>query len=47
MDILDNIFETVEKAGKLVACDSAEGIKQIAGVDNFEQAFVRIVKGEM
>ena len=37
----------IMKAGKLVACDSAEGIKQIAGVDNFEQAFVRIVKGEM
>ena len=37
----------IMKAGKLIACDTAEGIKQIAGVDNFEQAFVRIVKEAM
>ncbi len=30
--------------GKLLACDMAENIKRIAGVDNFEQAFVKIVK---
>jgi hypothetical protein len=30
--------------GKLLACDTAENIKRIAGVDNFEQAFVKIVK---
>lgn len=31
--------------GKLLICDSAENIKRIAETDNFEQAFIRIVKG--
>ena len=31
--------------GKLLICDTAERIKETAGTDNFEQAFVRIVKG--
>ena len=35
----------IMKDGKLLLCDTAEGIKQTAGVDNFEQAFIRIVKG--
>ena len=35
----------IMKDGKLLLCDTAEGIKQTAGVDNFEQAFICIVKG--
>lgn len=35
----------IMKDGKLLVCDTADAIKQIAGTDNFEQAFVRIVKG--
>jgi hypothetical protein len=31
--------------GRLLLCDTAENIKQIAQTDNFEQAFIRIVKG--
>ena len=35
----------IMKDGKLLVCDTAEKIKKIAGTDNFEQAFIRIVKG--
>ena len=35
----------IMKDGKLLVCDTAEQIKQIAGADRFEEAFVRIVKG--
>ncbi len=35
----------IMKDGKLLLCDTAEGIKQVAGADRFEEAFVRIVKG--
>ena len=35
----------IMKEGKLLTCDTAAGIKETAGVDNFEQAFIRIVKG--
>ncbi len=35
----------IMKDGKLLICDTAEKIKETAGTDNFEQAFVRIVKG--
>lgn len=35
----------IMKDGKLLICDTAERIKETAGTDNFEQAFVRIVKG--
>ena len=37
----------IMKDGKLLVCDTAEQIKKMAGVENFEQAFVRIVKGEV
>ena len=37
----------IMKNGKLLVCDTAAKIKEIAGVDNFEQAFIRIVKGEI
>jgi len=35
----------IVKDGKLLICDTADRIKETAGTDNFEQAFVRIVKG--
>ena len=37
----------IMKDGKLLTCDTAEGIKKTAGIDHFEQAFVRIVKGDI
>ena len=33
------------KDGKLLVCDTAEAIKRQAGTDQFEQAFIHIVKG--
>ena len=33
------------KDGKLLICDTVEGIKQAASEENFERAFIRIVKG--
>ena len=35
----------IMKDGKLLICDTADRIKETAGTDNFEQAFVCIVKG--
>jgi ABC-2 type transport system ATP-binding protein len=35
----------IMKDGKLLICDTADKIKEIAGVDDFEQAFIRVVKG--
>ncbi len=35
----------IMKDGKLLICDTAQNIKEAAGTENFEQAFVRIVKG--
>ena len=35
----------IMKDGKLLICDTADKIKEVAETDNFEQAFVRIVKG--
>lgn len=35
----------IMKDGKLLICDTAEAIKQAAGVDRFEEAFIRMVKG--
>ena len=35
----------IMKDGKLLICDTAEKIKETAGTDNFEQAFIHIVKG--
>ena len=35
----------IMKDGRLLICDTADKIKETAGTDNFEQAFVRIVKG--
>lgn len=36
----------IMKDGRLLVCDTADGIKAIAGTDNFEEAFVRVIKGE-
>ena len=36
----------IMKDGRLIICDTAENIKSAAGTDNFEQAFIRIIKGE-
>jgi hypothetical protein len=33
------------KDGKLLVCDTPQGIKVAAGTDDFEQAFIRTVKG--
>lgn len=35
----------IMKDGKLLVCDTAVKIKEIAETDNFEEAFIRIVKG--
>ena len=35
----------IMKDGRLLVCDTADKIKEAAGTDNFEQAFVHIVKG--
>ena len=35
----------IMKDGKLLICDTADKIKETASTDNFEQAFVRIIKG--
>ncbi len=35
----------IMKDGKLLICDTADKIKEVAETDSFEQAFVRIVKG--
>lgn len=37
----------IMKDGKLLLCDTAEEIKKKAGTENFEQAFVRVVRGEV
>ena len=36
----------IMRDGKLLVCDTADKIKERAGTDDFEQAFVRIVKGD-
>ncbi len=35
----------IMKDGRLLVCDTADNIKKIAQTDNFEQAFISIVKG--
>ena len=35
----------IMKEGKLLACDTVEGIKKAANTDSFSDAFVKIVKG--
>jgi ABC-2 type transport system ATP-binding protein len=35
----------IMKDGKLLICETADKIKETAGEENFEKAFIRIVKG--
>ena len=35
----------VMRRGKLVAMDTVEGLKALAGVEKFEEAFIKVVKG--
>ncbi len=35
----------IMKDGKLLICDTADKIKETAGTDSFEKAFIRVVKG--
>ena len=35
----------IMKSGKLIVCETVEKIKEIANTENFEQAFVTIIKG--
>ena len=37
----------IMRDGRLLICATAAVIKETAGVDGFEQAFVRIVKGDL
>lgn len=37
----------IMKDGRLLMCETSQNIKEKAGTDNFEQAFIRIVKGEV
>jgi ABC-type multidrug transport system ATPase subunit len=37
----------IMKDGKLILCDTPENIKKKAETQNFDEAFVRIVKGEV
>ncbi len=37
----------IMRDGKLLVCDTAQAIKETAGVERFEEAFIRIVKGEV
>lgn len=37
----------IMKEGRLVICDTVEGIKKAAQTDKFEQAFIRFVRGEV
>ncbi len=45
-EVLSNRI-AIMKDGRLLKCATAEEIKTCAGTDNFEEAFVRIVKGEV
>ena len=36
----------IMKDGKLLICGTADEIKEKANTDRFEQAFIRIVKGD-
>lgn len=36
----------IMRDGRLLVCATAEEIKEMTGTDNFEQAFIRVVKGE-
>ena len=35
----------IMKDGNLVICDTVENIKEVAGTEDFQQAFIKVVKG--
>ena len=35
----------IMKDGRLLVCDTADKIKEMAGTERFEEAFIRVVKG--
>lgn len=37
----------IMRDGRLLMCETSQKIKEFAGTDNFEQAFIRVVKGEV
>ena len=37
----------IMKEGRLLLCGPPDELKQTAGTENFEQAFIRIVRGEL
>ena len=37
----------IMKEGRLLLCGTPDELKQTAGTENFEQAFIRIVRGEL
>ena len=47
MEEAENLSDRIAimKNGKLLVCGTAEKLKELSGTDNFEQAFIRIVKG--
>ncbi len=48
MEEAENLSDRVGimKSGKLLACSTVQEIKKLASTESFEEAFVRIVKGE-
>ena len=36
----------IMKDGRLLICDTVENVKRSAGTESFEEAFVRVVRGE-
>ncbi len=49
MDEAESLSDRIAimKDGRLLVCDTGENIKDMAHTDNFEQAFIRVVKGEV
>lgn len=49
MEEAENLSDSIAimKDGKLLIKDTADNIKAIANTDNFEKAFIKIVKGEL
>ena len=35
----------IMRDGRLLICDTAQAIKEKAGTDSFEEAFIKVVKG--
>ena len=37
----------IMRDGRLLVCDTAQAIKEMTGAERFEEAFIRVVKGEI